>query len=193
MALCEVYDIEGRRLAKPVVHESGEETWIEPVANGVRYVLLFSDKPTWVIAPAQDEAVAGGAMPLKMTGATPIAAQSDKGQVRDRQLLVPENLPVGTWITVRGTAGGQTYETRLRVCAPVQWRSRVVEHYDDTHLFLTPSWNLKGTTVESLSVALTVPPGWDVKTRRFAFKRRTFPRFWRFNCFPTRPRGRKVF
>jgi hypothetical protein len=128
-------------------------------------------------------------MPLKMTGATPIAAQSDKGQVRDRQLLVPENLPVGTWITVRGTAGGQTHEARLRVCAPVQRRSRVVEHFDDTHLFLTPSWNLKGATAASLSVVLTVPQGWDVKTRRFPIQTKNLPAILEVQLFSNAPAG----
>ena len=191
VTLCETYDVEGRPLAKPITHECGEETWIEPVANAVRYVLLFSGKPTWSIAPAQDEAVAGGAMPMKMARLAQVTWQCDKGEVRNSQLLVPRNLPVGTWIKIRGTVGDETHETRLRVCSPVYWRSRVVEHYDDTHLFLTPSWNLKGLNVEKLDVVLKAPDGWQANTDRFPINTRNLPQVLEVRLLSSAPSGKE--
>ena len=165
---CEAYDAEGHLLDKPVLHESGSETQLEPVANAVRYVLRFSGKPAWSVAPAQDEGVAGSTMPLKISGLSQVNWQTAVGEVKNNQLVIPGNVPVGTWIGLRATANGESRETGLRVCSPAEWRWRVIEHSDDTHLILQPSWSLKGLGLGDFSILVKSTTGWDVDPQRFA-------------------------
>jgi hypothetical protein len=41
---CEAYDVEGKRLDDPVLHDDGKESRIEPVKGAVRYEIAFSRK-----------------------------------------------------------------------------------------------------------------------------------------------------
>lgn len=163
---CEAFDVEGKSLSAPTMHDSGEETWVEPVKDAVRYVLHFSGKATWSVA-TESEATAGSKVALQTKGAAPARWQSDGGEVKGNELLVPADAPVRTWIRLRATVGGETREAWLRVIAPVQWRWKATEGDDDTRLVLLPQWHLKGLSAKNFAVVLRASEGWEVSPQRF--------------------------
>ncbi len=163
---CEAFDVEGKSLSAPTTRDSGEETWIEPVKDAVRYVLHFSGKATWSVA-TETEAVAGSKVTLRVKGVAQARWQTDAGEVKNNEWLIPADAPVGTWIRLTATVGSEVRETRLRVAAPVQWRWKAAEGDDDTRLVLLPQWNLKGLSAKNVTVVLKASEGWEISPQRF--------------------------
>ncbi|HZO89141.1 MAG TPA: hypothetical protein VFB38_12460 [Chthonomonadaceae bacterium] len=162
LTACAAYDAAGKRLAPAKVHDSGAETWIEPVADGVRYELAFSGRPAWSAAPAFAEAAPGSRVLLTVKGTAEARWETDRGQVRANALYIPANAPVGTWIRLRATSGTESREALLRVCRPVEWRLETETRAGSTRLTLLPRWKLAGLSAQPLTVSLHASEGWQV-------------------------------
>jgi len=187
---CEAFDMFGHALPAPSTHDSGAQSWIQAAAvstvpvkwtphrepsapGGVRYVLRFSGKESWNLAPSALEVVPGGTValgastPTASTPATAVRWTSSAGTIVGDKLLVPADAAVGSWVRLGATRGGQAHEAWLRVVAPVQWRWRTADEGDSTRLTLLPSWTASGRKPSGVSFQPSA--GWTVDSQRVGF------------------------
>ncbi|MCC6730276.1 MAG: hypothetical protein IT208_13140 [Chthonomonadales bacterium] len=166
---CEVRNVEGKRLADAALRESGAETWVEPVAGGLTYLLVFTGKPSWRVAPAFGEAAPGALVPLRVTGG-PVSWPSGEAVLR-----VPASARPGEVVTARATRGGAAREARVRVVAPVTLNWTAAAAPESTRLRLGAAWRLAGLAPTALAIELRAPTGWEVRPKRFAVDPRRPP------------------
>ncbi|MGQ9737929.1 MAG: hypothetical protein ACUVRT_08435 [Armatimonadota bacterium] len=159
---CRAYDVEGKDLARPTVHDSGQATWIEPVEKAVRYVLEFSGKRTWSLSPERTEVVPGERVSIKLQGATQAQWQVDNGTYADGGVRVDPDLRPGDTVRVRATVGSERREVLLRVVEPVRWRWQTGGWQNPQMVRLLPVWRIAPRRGERLTVEFTAPEGWQV-------------------------------
>lgn len=160
---CEVYDAQGARLADSPIRDSGAETWIPPVKDGVRYILRFSGKPAWSVSPSEHEAIPGGS--VKLTSDRPTQWHSSDAEITDGVAHIPASAQVGTLVHVDADAGNEHRALTIRVCEPVRWRWSSVEGPNDTTLQFTPSWKISEAT-GPLALEITPSAGWQATPSR---------------------------
>jgi hypothetical protein len=159
---CRAYDVGGNPLSAPVVRDSGNMTWIEPVPNAVRYVLEFSGKQTWSIDAERAEVIAGGSVQVKPQGIAQVQWQVENGKYAGGFVRADSDLHPGDTVLVRARAGNETREMLLRVVEPVRWRWQTGGWQDPTRLLLRPVWRMKPRAGEKLSLELSATDGWRV-------------------------------
>lgn len=162
LASCKAYDAQGNTLPNPLVHDSGTETWIEPVKQAIRYDLEFTGRPDWSITPYEGRSAPGSSVPLKITATGPVGWAAVTAQVPNGRLVVPENAPIGSLIRARGLSNALVREVTVRVCPPVELRWRTQPDLDHVYLALAMRWHLKGLTPGPVSFAWRVSDGWTV-------------------------------
>ncbi len=162
---CRAYDVEGKELAKPVTHDSGQATCIEPVQGAIRYVLEFSGKRAWSIAPERMEVVAGGTVAVKLQGIDRVQWQVENGTVLNDLVRADSDLSPGDVVLVRAKAGSETREVLLRVVEPVRWRWQTGGWQNPTRLRLIPAWRTVPKDGERLTVEFSLPDGWHISPR----------------------------
>ncbi|NSW77774.1 MAG: hypothetical protein HPY54_01925 [Chthonomonadetes bacterium] len=163
---CRAYDVDGNELARPATHDSGQETWVEPVEKAVRYVLEFSGKRTWSIAPERREVVPGGSVRVTLQGVAQQARwQVENGAYADGVIRIDPDLSPGDTVLVRATIGGGKREAVLRVVEPVRWRWQTGGWQNPQRLTLIPIWRIAPSKDEPLSVEFNTSEGWQVSPR----------------------------
>lgn len=159
---CRAYDVEGKELAKPTVHDSGQATWIELVPNAVRYVLQFSGKRTWSLSPERSEVVPRGSVAVQLQGASQAQWQVENGVYANGTVRVDTDLRPGDTVRVRATVGNAQREVLLRVVEPVRWRWQTGGWQNPWLVRLLPAWRVAPRKGERLTIEFTLPEGWQV-------------------------------
>jgi len=159
---CRAYDVEGNPLSAPVVRDSGQMTWIEPVPNAVRYVLEFSGKQTWSIDAEQAEVIAGGSVQVKAQGIAQVQWQVDNGKYAGGFVRADSDLRPGDTVLVRARAGDETREVLLRVVEPVRWSWQTGGWQNPARLLLRPAWRIMPKAGERMTLEFSATDGWRV-------------------------------
>jgi hypothetical protein len=159
---CRAYDVEGKELARPATHDSGESTWVEPVPGAIRYVLEFSGKRTWSITPERAEVIAGSTVAVKLQGIAQAQWQVENGRYAEGLVRIATDLRPGDTVLVRARAGNEAREALLRVVEPVRWRWQTGSWQHPTRLRLIPTWRILPKGNEKLSLGFTISEGWRI-------------------------------
>lgn len=162
---CRAYDVEGKDLARPTVHDSGQATWIEPVEKAVRYVLEFSGKRTWSIFPERSEVMPGESVAVKLQGATQAQWRVENGTYANGSVRVDTDLRPGDAVRVRATVGTERREVLLRVVEPVRWYWQTGGWQNPRLVRLLPAWRIALRKDERLSIEFNTLEGWQVSPR----------------------------
>ena len=123
---CQAYGTDGKLTPSPVLHDSGSETWIEPVKDANRYELMFSGASAWTVTTAEGQAAPGSHVILHVNTNHPVEWDSRLVHVVNGGLPaidIPETAVVGSLIRAKGRTNGQQLEAAVRVCAPVELAS----------------------------------------------------------------------
>jgi len=172
---CRAYDVEGNPLSAPVVRDSGQMTWIEPVPNAVRYVLEFSGKQRWSIDVERAEVIAGGSVQVKPQGVAQVQWQVENGKYAGGFVRADSDLLPGDTVLVRARAGNETREILLRVVDPVRWRWQTGGWQDPTRLLLQPAWRITPKTGEEMTLQFSATDGWRVSPPSLSVQGRKLP------------------
>jgi hypothetical protein len=164
---CRAYDVAGKDLGAAKTHDSGAETYVEPVKDAIRYELAFSGRRTWSVTPAFTEATPGAWVPLQVKGRQQDGWDVETTRIRQNQLFIPETAGIGDWVRATARSGEERREVRVRVCAPVQWRWQTVLHPEGAALKLLPQWKLDGWRDGAFTISVEPPEGWQTEPTRF--------------------------
>jgi len=154
------FDVEGGLLARPVHRDGGRETWVEPVAGAVRYEIQFSGRPDWSVSPARAESAPGSWVPLHVRGGRVDGWDGEDTRLRNGQLWIPEEAPVGSWVHARARAGRRVRDVAVRVCAPVEWSPAVVQIDSAAFLRLDLRWRVQGLEPRDVVLTARASGGW---------------------------------
>ena len=172
---CRAFDVEGKETAKPTVRDSGQATWIEPVAGAIRYELQFSGKPTWHIVPERSEVVPGGEVRIIAHGVTQVHWQVEGGTFANGVVRADADLNLGEQVLVRATANGETREILILVVEPVRWRVEAGGWTTPNLLRLVPVWRIASKAGERLLLDLSMDTGWHVSPKSLALTAGSLP------------------
>lgn len=172
---CRAYDVDGNELAKPVVHDSGSATWVEPVDKAVRYLLEFSGKPTWSLSPERTEVVAGDTLRVHLQGVTEARWHVEGGSYSDGWIRVDSGLSPGDTVLVRATSGTESREVLLRVVEPVRWRWQAGGWQHPQRVRLLPAWRITPRSGQKVTLELAAPEGWQVSPHVLVVDRERLP------------------
>jgi hypothetical protein len=166
---CKSYDIHGVQLQNALIHDSGTQTWIEPVPNAIRYILQFSGKPAWSLRPAVPEASPGSRVALILHDISHAQIISSSGSINGNILTIPAKSAIGSWISITAKNGNTSRETKLHIVAPVTWQWQSVPSPDVTSLILTPAWHLSGIAHRIVTLHIKVTDGWQISPQSIRF------------------------
>ncbi len=166
---CKSYAVNGQQLHNAVLHDSGNATWIEPVNQAIRYVLIFSGKTTWSIQPQRAVAAPGSRVPILLLRVGSARLVANQGTVSHNVLTIPADAKIGTWVRVTAIHRKAIREAMIQVIAPVQWRFQSVVSPEKTTLAMKPIWFLGGLPRARLAVHGSVSDGFEVSPRKLYF------------------------
>ncbi len=177
---CKTYDVNGQRLEDAKFKDSGDQTWITPVPNALKYVLRFSGKSAWSIHPEHAEVVPGGKVRLLTINRKTSQWHSSEGSVDKGELVIPSNAKIGDWIDIQAKSGVDLRTTRVLICPPVRWEWSFEANPKETLLMLTPQWRLTGLHKIKMRVVVTTSEGWNVSPAYYSFSSLNPPRKLQF-------------
>ncbi|MHB1455942.1 MAG: hypothetical protein ACYC0V_03400 [Armatimonadota bacterium] len=172
---CESYDQDGTRLADPVMSDSGNETWIKPVKDAIKYIIQFSGNAVWNIALSDHAAVAGGIVKISTGAEHKLSWQVDGHEVKDGQVVIPADAAAGQLIRVIGVSRNDKRIAIIRVGQPVIWRRKVQQIKGGVNLQLVPAWNFDSLSMPKLTLEFTTTPGWSVTPQSISLNPNHFP------------------